>query len=158
MNVLIEEALLVEFDHVMDFERLSDHRCDDSQELHGSIVIAVLLVSEHRGEGAACLAAHVDRHADEGDFILADAPCLWGPSEEQWLVTGLRDDHVLAALDHPAGDAFTEPVPGALAVDGQPTRGFDVDFPGVFAQQHDRAADESVMVLKDLEDPMKRSL
>ena len=98
----------------------------------------------------------IERHADERQFL----PILpAGRSiQEQRLAARLGHHDRLAAFDDAAGDALAQPVAGALPIDGQPAGRLDVQLTGLLVEQRDRAANDAMMALEDLERLWQRNV
>src|SRR6185295_14071346 len=108
MDVLVKQTLLVQLDHLMDLERLGNHRGHHAKKLDSSVIVAVLLVSKDACKGADRSAAQRYGHTDKGNLLLAELFRLRGAAQEQRFLAGLRNDDRLSALHDSSGDSLSK--------------------------------------------------
>ena len=93
LGVLVEEALSLRLDEVVDAHRLADHRAHHPEELGLLVVAAVLLVGQGHPERAHRPVLGPDRHADVGHLVPARAAEDPRAVEEEGLAADLGHHH-----------------------------------------------------------------
>ena len=138
-DVFVAQRRPLRLDHLVQLDRLGDHRGDDVEQPQPGVEIirpAGLLIDAQRPDG---LALQLDRHAEKRDFLAPRRIAGLGPVQEARVLGDIRHDDPLARLDDPPRDALADLVSAlALGPLAEPVRDLDTDRLGLRVQQRDR--------------------
>src|SRR3989441_4631746 len=160
VHVFIEQALLVGFEQVIDFDCLRDHRRDNRKKLRRSLVVAIWFVFQVDAQHAHGFTIHHDRNAQERPLLptnrlLSDAQTI----EKHRLATNLRNHDRFPGLYYAAGNSFPDSVlNSARAAFVQAIRGLDPQLFGISIEQHHDAADHAMIAPERFQHPSERTL
>ncbi len=158
MRIFLDELLPFRLNQTLDFQRLRDHRGHDPKKLDIAIEVAVRLELQIDANGAGGLAVQDDRHAQVTQLLLRQFWALGGTIEKHRFATHARHHDRSAALDHAAGDAFTNLVARFRSLLDEAVGGFHLQRASFFMEQDDRAPYGAMVAAEDLEHPMQASL
>src|ERR1700693_2430024 len=99
MDVLVEQALFVDFDQMPNLDCLGDHCGDDRQEFGPPLIVSIRFVPQIDAERADRFSVDQDRDADETQLLVLQSSLPYAQTvEKQGLSTDLRHDDGLARL------------------------------------------------------------